>query len=69
MTTEQAAQIIELLTEIRDESRALRQVLLEPPPDVEAPCTHPPEGRTDDNPGATFWKCRCCGYVYDSERS
>jgi hypothetical protein len=69
MTDAQADRIIGLLTDMLEEQRALRQVLLEPPPELPpAPCTHPPESRTDDNPRATFWKCKACGYVYDSEQ-
>lgn len=70
MTAEHAAQIIELLTEIRDDQRALVRALQEPLPEVApAPCTHPQDLRTDSMPGARFWKCRGCGFVYDQERT
>lgn len=62
--------VVTLLTEIRDDQRALVKALQEPLPDAApAPCTHPPEFRTDSTPGARFWKCRRenCGFIYDSE--
>jgi hypothetical protein len=69
MTNEQFDRVVELLTEIRDESRALRQALLEAPPDqMPPPCTHPPELRNDQTFGAPFWRCNGCGYVYDNEQ-
>jgi hypothetical protein len=69
MTDPQADRIIALLEELVAEQRAFRQVLLEPPPELPpAPCQHPPDVRTDDTPGARFWKCKACGYVYDSEK-
>lgn len=62
-------ELVAVLTEIRDGQRELVQTLLAPMPDLPpAPCTHPPEDRTDSDASATFWKCRRCGHVYDSER-
>ncbi len=68
MTDDQGAQIIALLEELIEEQRTLRRVLTEPPPEVEAPCTHPVDERTDQNPAARFWKCKTCSYIYDSEK-
>jgi hypothetical protein len=71
--TDQAAQhaaCLVVLTEIRDGLRELVQALQEPLPEPQAaPCTHPQGQRTDDNPGARFWKCKACGFIYDSERT
>jgi hypothetical protein len=68
MTDAQAEQIIGLLTEIRDDQRAMVRALQEPLPEpAPAPCTHAPQHRSDDNPGARFWKCKACGFIYDSE--
>jgi hypothetical protein len=68
MTTAQGARIVQLLEGILAEQQELRRVLLEPPPELPpAPCTHPVEARTDQNPSARFWKCDC-GFVYDSEQ-
>ena len=69
MTPSQVDRLLALLTEIRDDQRALVQLLQEPLPEpTPAPCTHPQNLRTDQAPGARFWKCQGCGFVYDSER-
>jgi DNA-directed RNA polymerase subunit M/transcription elongation factor TFIIS len=64
----QHEQVVTLLMETRDAVREFVQVMTAPVEETPAPCTHSPEFRTDDNPSATFWKCKRCGYVYDSER-
>lgn len=70
LTSAQCDRIIALLEEMIEEQRLLRQILTEPPPEItiEPPCTHPLDARTDQNPTATFWKCKTCGHVYDNER-
>lgn len=68
MTDLQHAEIVALLTEIRDSFREFVQVMTAPVDETPPPCTHPPERRTDGRAGAPFWKCHDCGYVFDNER-
>lgn len=63
MTDEQAATMIELLTEIRNSIIYLTM------PEPEMPCQHPDDVRRDlTSMGEIEWICRTCGYHYYSEQ-
>lgn len=67
--TEDVASMNVALERLHEEAVLLRQILTEPPPEIaDPPCTHPVESRSDQNPTATFWKCKSCGKVYDREQ-
>jgi hypothetical protein len=59
----QAEQIIQLLTEIRDDQRRFILLLQDPGPD--AGHVHAPADGS--SPAMPFWVCKC-GFVHDDER-
>lgn len=64
MDERQFAELMNILTEIRDDQKSFIRLMQEPVPEpvhVHAPAD-------GSSPAAPFWVCKC-GYVHDDERS